>query len=138
MRHRSLTAALLGATLAGAMPLVHAAGVTPDFMNGGVGKDDAARMHAQAKHYPLQIEFSERHDNEFVADAKVKIADARGHTVFERSGMGPILLVRLPSGRYRVTASADGHAEARTVRVPGHGTKTVYFHWNDAHERSTS
>lgn len=141
MRHRKLAAAVLIALTAGTVPLVHAAAkhapqqaatnaAEPAYLNGGVGKDDAARMHAAAKDYSLQIQFSERRDDEFIADAAVKIADAHGTTVFERSDVGPILLVRLAPGKYRVTATADGRSETRTATIAAHGTTDVSFHWN--------
>ena len=129
MRNRKLLAgAALAVLMAGTMSTAQAA--APAYLNGGIGKDEAARLHAAAKDYSLQIEFSERRDNEFIADADLKIADARGKTVFQRSDAGPIVLVRLAPGTYRVTATADGRSETQTTTVASHGTASLYFHWD--------
>lgn len=133
-------AAALAALIAVTLPLAQAATTDPGAkhaphtgapasLNGGVGKEDAARMHAAAKDYSLQIELSERRDNEFVAGARVKIVDVHGKTVFQRSESGPILLVRLAPGTYRVTATVDGRHETQTATVAPHGTEHMYFHW---------
>lgn len=101
----------------------------PAYLSGGVGKEDAARMRAAAKDYSLQIEFSERRDNQFITDADLKIVDGHGKTVVHKSDAGPITLVRLHPGMYRVTATERGRSETQTATVPEHGLVHVYFHW---------
>src|SRR5438067_9542230 len=97
--------ASIGAALAAT--LLSAANAQPvtrlDVMNGGIGKDEAARMRAAERNYSLALQFSERRDNEFVAGAAVKIVDAHGRIMLFRRDAGPILLVKLAPGRYTVS-----------------------------------
>jgi hypothetical protein len=125
MNTRTLAAALLAALAAGT------AAAAPAYLNGGIGKDDVRRIETAAPGYPLRLEFSARKDNEFLADAQVRITDLQGRTVFEHADAGPILLVKLPPGRYRVTAIADGgHSQTREVNIGDSSPARVYFHWN--------
>lgn len=129
MSKRRWIAALMAAMAAGTVSLAQAATHEPAYLNGGVGQEDAARMQAAAKDYSLKVEFSEKRDNQFVAGARVKIVDAHGRTVFRRADAGPILLVRLAPGTYKVTARADGRSETQAATITPHQTSTLYFHW---------
>jgi hypothetical protein len=104
-------------------------GVT--YINGGVGRDEATAMKAQAKHYPLSLMFSAGKQNEFLADVKVTIKDQAGKEILETAA-GPILLVNVPAGTYAVAADANGTTLHRTVRVGAKGDKQIVFHWPKA------
>ncbi len=130
-------AALGLALLYAAAPLVHAQEelvvvetVRPTlFMNGGIGKPEAAYMRKAGKDFNLRIEFSERKDNEFVADADLTITDLRGNPVFALPNAGPIVNVNLPDGRYRVAASFHGKSETQLVTLRANAGQHLYFHW---------
>jgi len=100
----------------------------PAFLNGGIGKEDAARLHALSKEYSLHIEFPTKRDEEFMAAAEVTITDLNGKLVFQHAGAGPIILVHLAPGTYRVTAQARGRTETQTATIGSHGSSTLYFH----------
>jgi hypothetical protein len=100
------------------------------FMTGGIGQSDAAATRKAGKAFNLRIEFSARKDDEFVADADLKITDRQGHPVFVLYDADPIVNVNLPDGRYRVAASFDGQTENRIVTVHGKAGNDLYFHWN--------
>jgi hypothetical protein len=131
MNQRTWMAALAAASMSSIWPLAPAV-AGPAFLNGGIGQDEVARMHVAAKDYPLRIEFSEKRDKEFLADAHVKVVDAQGHTVFRSAEAGPILLLKLDPGTYRVTARVDGRSETQTATLRPHKTETLYFHWQGA------
>ena len=99
----------------------------PAFLNGGERKEDAARMHALSKEYSLQIEFTGERDKGFIAGIDVRIDDAQGKTVFHLADAGPIMLVHLAPGGYRVTARVDGRCETQTATIQSHGTSTLCF-----------
>ncbi len=104
-------------------------GVT--YMCGGVGEDESRYMkQTAAGDYDLMMTFAERNGN-YVADVAVSIKDARGKTVLDTTCDGPILLVDLPSGGYRIHAEADGRALDRTALVKaGKGpARQVTFAW---------
>jgi hypothetical protein len=123
----------LAAVLMAVVVAPHAASAAPAYLNGGIGKDDARRMETAAPRYPLRLEFSARKDHEFLADARVRITDLHGRTVFEHADAGPILLVKLQPGTYRVTAEAQGgRPETQVVKIGDGAPARVYFHWDGA------
>jgi hypothetical protein len=142
MKLQRITAqAALGlALLYAAAPLVHAqeARVVVDtippifFMNGGVGQSDEAFTRMAGKAFNLRLEFSERKDNEFVADADLMITDMQNNPVFALHDAGPIVNVMLPDGKYRVAATFHGQTEAQVVSLRGKAGEDLYFHWKGA------
>ena len=71
------------------------------------------RFGAVSKH-PLAIELLEHAGKAeaFTADANVKIADRRSHTVLNAKAGGPFMLVDLPPERYSIIATLK-HASLR-------------------------
>jgi hypothetical protein len=127
----ALALALALPSLAAALPRPQTEnGVT--YLSGGIGRDEAAAMKAEAKRYPLSIVLSEGKRDAYVADAKVTIADRAGKALLDGVSGGPIMLVKLPAGRYRITATANGKALHRTVLVKAKGDRQVVFHWTKA------
>ena len=106
---------------------MEANGIT--YVSGGIGSDEAKAMKAEAKHYPLSMVFSAGKNNEYLANVGVTIKDPSGKVVFDETSDGPIMLLKLEPGRYRIEASRDGKPEWRTVQVPAKGARQVAFHW---------
>src|SRR5215472_2576099 len=102
------------------------------YMSGGVGKPEAAAMWREARDYPLSMIFSEAKDNEFLADVQVTIKDKAGKEMLSAVSDGPIMLVKLPAGKYNVAVESHGKTLHRTVQVPAKGDRQVSFHWTQA------
>jgi hypothetical protein len=102
---------------------------TTTYVNGGIGKDEEAYMRRIVKDWSLRMIFSERKDNEFVADVNLLVTDMRGAPVLVLPAAGPMTYAMLPAGKYRVTASFRGKAESREVTLDGKQARDVYFHW---------
>lgn len=102
------------------------------YMSGGVGKPEAAAMREEARHYPLSMVFSAAKDNEFLAGVQVTIKNKAGKEVLGTVSDGPIMLVKLPAGKYTVAAEAHGKTLHRSVHVPAKGDRQVSFHWAQA------
>lgn len=88
-------------------------------MNGGIGKDEADAIRAQASRFPLELPFVRRADGheEFVVDVAIRSADRAGRVVLELPGQGPVFLVNLPDGEYRFDLERDGQRQTRRVVV---------------------
>ncbi len=99
------------------------------YVNGGVGKEDEAHMRKIAKDWPLRMIFSERKDNEFVADVNLFVTDHRGAPVLVLHNTGPMTYAMLPAGKYRISAIFHGVTESREVTLDGKQGRDVYFHW---------
>jgi hypothetical protein len=76
--------------------------------------------------------FSAARDNEFLANVQVTIKDKAGKEMLSAISDGPIMLVKLPAGKYTVAAESDGKTLHRTVQVPAKGDRQVSFHWRQA------
>jgi len=125
---------MLGAS-AGGFRAVDAASVIAgnvDYVNGGITQDEADRMRAEARDYPLEVVLA-RHraeeGNEFLADTPVRIFDQAGQDVLDVPNAGPILLASLPDGRYTVVAEHDGKVKRQTIEIRGGRHEKVGFLW---------
>jgi len=99
------------------------------YINGGIGADDEQYMHKVAKDWPLRMVFSERKDNEFVADVSLLITGEHGIPYLQLSNAGPMTFAKLPAGKYRVTAGYKGQSETHEVTLDDKGGRDIYFHW---------
>lgn len=131
------TLAATALALGAAVPLAHAQDeivvVEPmrvtTYLNGGIGADEEQMMRKAAKDWPLRMIFSEKKDNEFVADVRLLVTDAKGAPVLMLHGAGPMTYAMLPAGKYRISASHKGQTETREVTLDGKTGRDVYFHW---------
>ncbi len=121
--------ASLAACLLAAVPLpAQTARTTPQgvaYVTGGIGADERAAMEAMAGAYTLKIEFA-RADRAYLGDVPVSL---RGPVTTRLTAEGPVLLLRLPPGRYAVTATALGAARTQTVTVGKTGLARLAFLW---------
>jgi len=125
-------AALVAAGLAPALAqddVVVETAVVTTYLNGGIGQTEEAAMKRLAKDFPLRLTFSERKDDEYIANVPVVISDAQGNPVFELDKSGPMLYVILPNGKYKVSARFKGLTETKDVTIDGSSGKDLYFHW---------
>ena len=140
MNNKLRSAALIGSLLMTVTAAVPGGAVAEDalpartyggipFMNGGVGVDEAQFMRSVARNYSLRLQFAGK-SREFVADVSAAITDSRGETVFKVDGIGPLLYLNPPPGRYKVSASFNGVTQTREVNVPQKGGIDLVFVWN--------
>ena len=130
MHHHALACLATAAALAVAAPAsqVLTTGRTPagvDFIVGGIGADELARMTAESPAHSLSIRLATRITGAYLADVVVQITDSAGQRVFKGRLDGPWLLISLPPGRYSITAVNDGEVERAEVVVPAHGHRSV-------------
>ena len=98
------------------------------YVTGGVGLEESTAIKEMRKQYPLTMVFAETTSdghNQYLFG--VEVAIHRGNDlVFETETDGPYLLVRLPPGTYRITATHNGIPKTRSVTV---GTKPRQVGW---------
>lgn len=123
----ALVTGAMAAPAAMALPEAHRSGQV-EFMSGGIGHDEAQAMQAEARHWPVTLEFAvnDRPRAEFAADVAVTVRDARGHTALATTGSGPFLLMKLAPGNYKVDATLRGQTLHRELRVQaGHPVQAL-------------
>jgi hypothetical protein len=124
--HKAL---LLATALLVTLPSAFAENTAPNYLNGGIGEGELAKMQSSAKEYPLHITFSEGKSGTYIADVAVKIVDLRGKTVFTLPEAGPILYVNLPKGPYIVKAVSRDVTLSQKVKLDGKHNKSIILHW---------
>jgi hypothetical protein len=90
------------------------------YISGGIGADEATALRKAAASYPLTLELAAPGDgprDEYVADATVGILDRQGRPVLSATAEGPLVLIRLPSGRYAVEVTWNGVVKRKTVDI---------------------
>ena len=94
---------------------------------GGPEETSLARLKSLENRYSLKLVFAPTGSGD-LNDVNVKITDARGRVLFERAGDAPIVMVKLPSGTYSVSATHGDATETRQFQVTG-TLQTEHFHW---------
>jgi hypothetical protein len=94
------------------------------YLSGGIGTDESDALKQAASRYSLSIEMSSpaAPKAEYVSDVKIDIRDQQGKTVLSTTSDGPILLAKLPPGRYTVNATKSGKSQQRDI-VVGSGAR---------------
>jgi hypothetical protein len=85
------------------------------YITGGIGKDEADALKQASADYSLMLELASsgptpegRTTGAYVSDATIVILDAQGREVLNTRTDGPLLLARLPAGKYTITADWNG------------------------------
>jgi hypothetical protein len=104
---------------------------TVEYLIAGMGKDTVQAMQSQASDWPLQMEFAEMagQRSKDAAQVAVQIRDADGHIALGQVRGGPLLLVRLSPGLYRIDAMLGGSTLHRDVRIQPGRPSSVRFLW---------
>ena len=86
------------------------------YISGGVGDADMMAMETEAHAYNLKILFSA--EGKYIANVGVNIVDGKGNSLLDIVAEGPLLLVKLPPGRYMVnTTGANGSMLSQRVQI---------------------
>jgi hypothetical protein len=123
------TAAVAAATMS-SLPPEQKQGPTA-FMSGGAGADQRAAMKHAASGYPLELEFVHgiKRAREYLSGVHVDIKGANGQTALKTVSDGPLLLAKLPTGRYSVSATNAGHTETKNVTIADGKHQRLLFDW---------
>lgn len=98
------------------------------YLNGGVGDTERAAMRSLQSEFPLQIVFSGKAGEYGVAN-QVRVIGPSG-TVAAVDHAGPLVMFKLPPGRYTIEADFPGRTEKRAVSLNGDGSHLL--HWATA------
>lgn len=128
----ALTVFVVGAASVLAQPAYAAPGYGGvDYLNGGIGTEQADRMRAMSADYPVEMTFAERNQNmnEFVADVHLRVTDDRGNVIVDLPDQGPIFLLQVPPGGYTVEAARRGEVKTQRFDVAPGRHDRLGFEW---------
>ncbi|WP_063778401.1 hypothetical protein [Cupriavidus basilensis] len=110
----------------GLPPQKRASGVA--YLSGGIGEDEAAAFRAAAPAYSLRLTFTGKR-GEFLADVDTRIYKPDGKQIFRAISDGPFMYIKLPAGKYRVVATANGIERKTEVTIPSKGGVAQHLNW---------
>lgn len=131
----SITCASVGSTQAAEDVLERQVQGSVAYVSGGVGSAEQEALRAVQGEYNLKLEFAEEGvgpetgQNIYLSDVAVTIFDAKDHLTLEATARGPVMLVRLAPGAYKVIAVNEGKSQSRTVTVPATSSVSTLFRW---------
>lgn len=133
------TRMVLGWVAAGWLALGSAAGALAQseevkYLAGGIGLDERQYMASVEKEYNLKIEMATT-AGFYVAGAHVIVWDKDGGMVLEAAPDGPLMLVKLPAGAYKVNIIYQDQEKKQAVTVDAKNQKKLVFVWNSGEER---
>lgn len=101
------------------------------YLTGGISESEATAIKEVAGLYPLELEFLRKAKprDQYLADIRVQIKDARDMTVLNATANGPFLLAKMPAGKYTVSAENNGKTERRKINLVTGGHRFVVFEW---------
>ena len=98
------------------------------YVSGGIGIGAVDLMKSMEKDFNLKLVFADK-AGEFLSDVKVTITDSGGSVLLDAVTEGPLLMVKVPVGRYRIDATFDGRPERQSVAVTANKLTSVGFQW---------
>lgn len=96
-------------------------------LSGGIGEFECDAVQRRGPAYNLGLVFALQEGNDRL-DVPVVITDEQDNKVLDMVLVGPLLYIKLPPGRYTVTAQVNGHTQQRVVQV-GQWQPPLYLHW---------
>jgi hypothetical protein len=104
----------------------------PAYINGGIGQEEADDMRLHAGEYNLRLYFSEAKQGQSVSDVAVAVTDKKGNFKLEVADAGPMLLVHMENGIYKITSQHNGVILTKTVKVLNRNGVNVHLNWKNS------
>lgn len=100
------------------------------FVSGGIGFCESQEMRRISHEYQLELLFLEKTASResFLAGVPVQITDSKGSLAVDTITKGPLLLAKMPAGRYVITASHNGIVKTHHLRIDNKHQRVV-FSW---------
>lgn len=125
-----LYAALLGAALTARGADVRCWGEVL-YASGGVGVDGREDLLLSLPDPNLRVTTAALRSGAFLAGVVLEIVDDCGVVRVQTTLDGPILVAKLPPGRYQLRADFGGKRQTRLITIPEKGTRSEHFYWVD-------
>lgn len=97
------------------------------FVTGGITVDERDALGANSEPHSLRVVTVSRERGEYLADARVIVADANGRQMLDTRLDGPFLQVELDPGRYTVDVEFERNSMKKEVAVSRDAPRELVF-----------
>lgn len=109
------------------------------YVVGGWSSETRRELMAQAVEYPVMLVFTWKDSGEYLADVRIEVRDAQNREVLMLAESGPIVLLGLAPGTYRIDVTRNhGAGHTRTITVGARTRRQAAFYWDDGKGRRSS
>lgn len=99
------------------------------YVSGGVGEQERRELESAAGAFDVKVQLASD-SGAFLANTTVRVFDQSGQEVLAMRTRGPLLLLDLPAGSYRIEAEHRGHKQGARVKVDeGEAIKPLTLSW---------
>lgn len=101
------------------------------YRSGGIGDDESRELKGVRAQYPFDLTFSSPQEGRSVWESGVGllITDGGGRTMLSLEDSGPLVLVKLPPGRYHLAATLKGRTLERDVTLAAGHRQVLSLQW---------
>lgn len=97
-------------------------------ISGGIGEDDAMRMHQAIGDYNLKLVFTGE-GGVYLADVNYVLRDKSGKVTAQGTSYGPILMLKVPAGTYQLEAEAEGYSKKQSIKAGSQGLQVYQLRY---------
>ena len=97
------------------------------YVTGGITDDERSELDANAVPHGLKVVTVARESGDYLADARVVIADADGRKLLDAQLDGPFLQLELDPGRYVVDAQFERQVVSKEIVVGSQAPRVLVF-----------
>jgi len=114
-------------------PAATASDDSSTYVSGGVG-EEMAYLQSIQNEYSLKFLITEK-NGIFLADVEAVITDSKGNSVLDTVTQGPVLLVKLPPGKYKAKFTLDNVVREQKVVVKANMLNAYLISFPEENER---
>ncbi|MDP8567619.1 hypothetical protein [Methylophilus aquaticus] len=103
-----------------------------DYVTGGIGSEEVEALEPYKKQFNLYFLFSEGKAGRVIDNVNVEIVDRKNQPAFTLESAAPRLMLNLPSGKYTVIASYQGHAQRYGFNHQANKPQRIILNWRNA------
>ena len=102
------------------------------YATGGIGQESRALLEARRGEFNVWITTAAKRSGAFLSGVRISVTDAANRQALSATLDGPLMLIRLAPGQYRIEASVDGQKQQQSFAVPARGQRELYFYFDVA------